>query len=57
MENVKGYSTKEINKDYINKIAKDHVDWYLSILRQPMVEEFVHGYKHGYEDGKKQVNE
>ena len=37
------------------RLAQDHVDWLLETLRPLMVEEFLHGYKHGekdVEDGK-----
>lgn len=32
------------------KLAEDHVDWLLSVIRPLMVTEFLHGYKHGFED-------
>lgn len=40
---------------YKNKIggellAEQHVDWLLKLLRPLLIEEFVHGYKHGREE-------
>jgi len=32
------------------KLAENHVDWLLSMIRPFMIEEFKHGYRHGYED-------
>jgi hypothetical protein len=32
------------------KLAEDHVDWFLEILRPLLIEHFVHGYKHGRKD-------
>ena len=32
-------------------LAEDHVDWWLSSIRQPMIDVFEHGYKHGMEEG------
>ena len=37
----------------LQKIAEDHVDWLLGVMREPMIQEFLHGYKHGYDDAKK----
>jgi len=38
--------------------AEEHVDWLLDfivpIIRKIGIEEFVHGYKHGQEDSKKE---
>ena len=31
------------------KLAENHVDWLLSVLRPLMIEEFKHGYRHGFE--------
>ena len=31
-------------------LAEDHVDWWLSSVRQPLIDTFNHGYKHGRED-------
>jgi len=28
-------------------IAKDHVDWFLSLVRPLMISQFIHGFKHG----------
>jgi hypothetical protein len=32
--------------------AEDHVDWWLSSIRQPLIDNFNHGYKHGVDDAK-----
>lgn len=45
-----------IDKEKVQKMADDHCDWLLKIMREPMVQEFIHGYKHGYEDGYKAKN-
>ncbi len=31
------------------KLAEDHVDWFLNIIRPLLIEHFVHGFKHGAE--------
>jgi hypothetical protein len=28
-------------------LAEDHVDWWLSSIRQPLIDTFNHGFKHG----------
>jgi hypothetical protein len=45
-----------VNKSMSEKLAVEHVDWLLKILRPLLITEFEHGYKHGYEDGKKEAN-
>ena len=30
--------------------AEDHVDWWLGSIRQPLIDNFEHGYKHGVQD-------
>ena len=30
--------------------AEDHVDWWLSSIRQPLIDNFNHGYKHGRDE-------
>jgi hypothetical protein len=32
------------------KMCEEHVDWFLKIIRAPLIEHMLHGYKHGYED-------
>jgi len=32
------------------ELANNHVGWLLSILRPLMVEEFKHGFRHGWEE-------
>lgn len=39
------------NKDVI-ELVEAHVDWYLSALRPQLIDHMIHGYKHGFEDGK-----
>jgi len=34
----------------VEKLAEDHVDWFLEIVRPLMITEFMHGYKHGRMD-------
>jgi hypothetical protein len=33
--------------------AEDHVDWWLGSIRQPLIDNFEHGYKHGVQDAKR----
>ena len=40
---------KTTAQDNAQKLAEDHVDWLLEIMRPLLVEEFIHGYKHGQE--------
>ena len=40
--------SKEMGKR--KKLAQAHVDWILRVIRPLMIEEFIHGYKHGAED-------
>ena len=35
------------------KLAENHVDWILAILRPLMIEEFKHGFRHGFEENDK----
>jgi len=39
--------------EYVEKLAIDHVDWFLEIIKPLLVSEFQHGYKHGYKDSIK----
>ena len=32
------------------KLAEEHADWLLDLLRKVYVESFEHGYKHGLKD-------
>jgi len=45
----------------IRELAEEHVEWLISfltpIIRKVGIEEFVHGYKHGYDDRKKETND
>jgi len=43
---------KELNDqlDIAEKLAKDHVDWFLRAVRPLLIMNFIHGYKHGKED-------
>ena len=36
----------------VNELAEAHVDWFLKIIRPLLIDEFVHGHKHGYEEGR-----
>jgi len=37
-------------KVIVVKLAEEHVDWLLDLIRPILVEEFKHGYRHGWED-------
>ena len=44
---------KEINNQYdiaLEKMAKDHGDWFIEMIRPLIFYSFLHGYKRGKED-------
>lgn len=43
-----------MNDDKIRKLAEAHVEWYLNALRPQLIDHMIHGYKHGYNDAKKE---
>jgi len=49
-----------MDKDKVDRIAREHAEWFQSVFSQMIelvfYEAFKHGYKHGYEDGKKEMN-
>lgn len=34
------------------KLAVEHVDWLLCTIRPLLIDQFVHGHKHGYDDAE-----
>ena len=47
---------ENIDREYVlsskkDDLAKAHVDWFLETLRPLLISHFVHGYKHGFDDG------
>ena len=42
--------------EQVKKLVESHVDWYLSAIRPQLIDHMIHGYKHGYEDCKKENN-
>lgn len=50
-------SKKEIDLTEAYKMAEAHVDWYQRSQRQPMIDEFVHGFKHGVEFRNEEAKE
>ena len=44
----------------VRQLAEEHVDWLISfiipIIHKIGVDEFIHGYKHGGDDAKKELN-
>ena len=32
------------------ELAENHVDWLLNIMRPLLLAEFIHGYRHGFEE-------
>ena len=44
----------------VRALASEHVEWLISflvpIIRKVGIEEFVHGYKHGRDDTKKEID-
>jgi len=45
-----------MDKEDVKKLAESHVDWYLSAIRPQLIDHMIHGYKHGYEDCKKEYD-
>lgn len=33
----------------VRQKAQEHVDWFLHVVRPLMIEQFIHGFKHGLE--------
>lgn len=44
-------------KPRAQELAEQHVDWFLGAIRKPMIDEFIHGYKHGVEDTLARIKE
>ena len=42
----------ELNKNDIQNLAEEHVDWFLKTVRPLLITEFLHGYKHGRSESK-----
>ena len=44
----------------VRELANEHVEWLISfivpMIRRVGIDEFVHGYKHGYDKAKKEQN-
>lgn len=38
-----------MNEKEGNRLAEEHVDWFLEIIRPLLISWFEHGYKHGTE--------
>ena len=36
-------------KDRAKELAMNHVDWLLNIMRPLLITEFLHGFRHGFE--------
>jgi hypothetical protein len=36
-------------REYAERLAVAHVDWFLRTVRPLMIEQFIHGFKHGLE--------
>ncbi len=43
-----------MDKEYIRKLSIDHANWFINWLRVVYNDAFRHGYKHGYDDCKKE---
>jgi len=39
-------------KDTARKLAENHVDWLLEMMRPLMITEFEHGFRHGWESAE-----
>ena len=44
------------SNEEIKKLAKNHVDWYLTSIRPLLIDHMIHGYKHGIQDLKNKRN-
>lgn len=42
---------KRSTKAYL--LAEEHVSWFLQTVKPLLVTHFVHGYKHGFDEGRK----
>lgn len=42
---MKQYDSKKVAEN----IAKEHVDWFLTMLRPLLLDHMIHGFKHGAE--------
>ena len=51
------YNYEETNP---RQLAQEHVEWLIEfivpIIRRIGIEEFVHGYKHGFKEGQRHVS-
>ena len=36
-----------MNEEEVKKLAEDHVDWYIKSVRPLLIDNFIHGFKHG----------
>jgi hypothetical protein len=34
-------------KENVKKLAEDHVNWFLAIVKPLLIANFIHGHKHG----------
>lgn len=54
MDELKYYRMSDVvPEEYKNrsvKLVKDHVDWFLEMVRPLMLAEGIHCYRHGFED-------
>lgn len=45
---------QERHKSWV-RLAEMHVDWWLKSVRPILIDNFVHGIKHGYEEAEAQI--
>ena len=45
----------DMDDKQVKKLAEVHIDWYLSAIRPQLIDHMIHGYKHGHEDCKKEI--
>ena len=50
LDDVQKELNGQIALDIAEKLAKDHVDWFLRAVGPLLIMNFIHGYKHGKED-------
>ena len=48
---------KEEDKIKADKLAHEHWEWFQKVVGHVAVDFFIHGYKHGADDARKEIEE
>lgn len=48
---------RETEMDDVQKLAEDHIGWWMRSVRQLLIDNFCHGYKHGQDDAMCTIHE